>query len=194
MSGKTGRRLWHLFGGSFFPTLAFFVPEKTVLISLSAVTFAFLSLEAIRLLSPRVNDWFLHRFGGMLKEEEKTRPIASSYLLIGSLAAFLLFGWDIAIASVFFLAVGDPVAATIGERFGTKRIFGRSLEGALACLLICLAIGMLLTIWLEITPLLVLAGAAIVAMIEILPLPIDDNLLIPLLCGGVMNSIWLCHG
>jgi dolichol kinase len=165
-----------------------------VLISLSAVTFAFLSLEAIRLLSPRVNDWFLHRLGGMLKEEERTRPTTSSYLLIGSLAAFLLFERNIAIASVFFLAVGEPVAMTIGERFWAKRIFSRSSEGALACLLVCPAIGMLLTMWLELTPLLVLAGAAIAAMIEILPLPIDDNFLMPLLCGGVMSLSWLCCG
>lgn len=198
MAGKAGRRLWHLIGGSLFPILAFFVSEQTLLIALSAVTFAFLIMESIRLLSSRANELFFRYFHGMLKEEERRRPTGSSYLLIASLLAFLLFDRDVAITCLFFLAVGDPMAATFGEQLGSRRAFGWSWHawgwrGGLACFLSCLAIGMVLTqVGLDISPFLIVVGSAAAALITLLPWPIDDNLIIPLFSGGVMTLIIAC--
>lgn len=198
MAGKAGRRLWHLIGGSLFPILAFFVSEQTLLIALSAVTFAFLIMESIRLLSSRANELFSRYFHGMLKEEERRRPTGSSYLLVASLLAFLLFDRDVAITCLFFLAVGDPMAATFGEQLGSRRAFGWGWHawgwrGGLACFLSCLAIGMVLTqIGLNISPFLIVVGSAAAALITLLPWPIDDNLIIPLFSGGVMTLIIAC--
>lgn len=198
MAGKAGRRLWHLIGGSLFPILAFFVSEQTLLIALSAVTFAFLIMESIRLLSPRANELFSRYFHGMLKEEERRRPTGSSYLLVASLLAFLLFDRDVAITCLFFLAVGDPMAATFGEQLGSRRAFGWGWHawgwrGGLACFLSCLAIGLVLTqVGLNISPFLIVVGSAAAALITLLPWPIDDNLLIPLFSGGVMTLIIAC--
>lgn len=198
MTGKAGRRLWHLIGGSLFPILAFFVSEQTLLIALSAVTFAFLVMESIRLLSSRANELFFRYFHGMLKEEERRRPTGSSYLLVASLLAFLLFDRDVAITCLFFLAVGDPMAATFGEQLGSRRALGWGWHawgwrGGLACFLSCLAIGMVLTqIGLNISPFLIVVGSAAAALITLLPWPIDDNLIIPLFSGGVMTLIIAC--
>jgi dolichol kinase len=193
MSGKTARKLWHLLGGSLFPISAFFVCRETLLIALSAVTFAFLTLELIRLLSPKVNGWFLHRFHGMLKEKEVSQPTSSSYLLISSLLAFLLFERDIAILSVLFLAIGDPAAATIGEKFRIWHGLKGNWQGYLACALSCLAVGgMVSAVGSDITLPLLLGGAIITATIELIPCPIDDNFLIPLLSGGAMTLIVHC--
>ncbi len=198
MAGKARRRLWHLIGGSLFPILAFFVSEQTLLIALSAVTFAFLIMESIRLLSSRANELFFRYFHGMLKEEERRRPTGSSYLLVASLLAFLLFDRDVAIACLFFLAVGDPMAATFGEQLGSRRAFGWGWHawgwrGGLACFLSCLAIGLVLTqVGLDISPFLIVVGSAAAALITLLPWPIDDNLLIPLFSGGVMTLIIAC--
>lgn len=198
MADKAGRRLWHLIGGSLFPILAFFVSEQTLLIALAAVTFAFLVMESIRLLSSRANELFFRYFHGMLKEEERRRPTGSSYLLVASLLAFLLFDRDVAITCLFFLAVGDPMAATFGEQLGSRRALGWGWRawgwrGGLACFLSCLAIGMVLTqIGLNISPFLIVVGSAAAALITLLPWPIDDNLIIPLFSGGVMTLIIAC--
>ncbi len=193
MAGKAGRRLWHLIGGSLFPILAFFVSEQTLLIALSAVTFAFLIMESIRLLSPRANELFSRYFHGMLKEEERRRPTGSSYLLVASLLAFLLFDRDVAITCLFFLAVGDPMAATFGEQLGSRRAFGWGWRGGLACFLSCLAVGLVLTqVGLNLSPFVIVVGSAAAALITLLPWPIDDNLIIPLFSGGVMTLIIAC--
>jgi len=195
MAGKARRRLWHLIGGSLFPILAFFVSEPTLLIALSAVTFAFLIMESIRLLSSRANELFSRYFHGMLKGEERWRPTGSSYLLVASVLAFLLFDRDVAIACLFFLAVGDPMAATFGEGLRSRRAFGWGWQGwgwrgGLACFLSCVVIGMvLIQIGLDISPLLIVVGAAAAALITLLPWPIDDNLIIPLFSGCVMTLI-----
>jgi dolichol kinase len=193
MAGKARRRLWHLIGGSLFPILAFFVSEPTLLIALSALTFAFLVMESIRLLSSRANKLFFRYFRGMLKEEERWRPTGSSYILVASVLAFLLFDRDVAIACLFFLAVGDPMAATFGEGFRSWRAFGWGWRGGLACFLSCLVVGMvLIQIGLDISPLPIVVGAAAAALITLSPWPIDDNLIIPLFSGGVMTLIIAC--
>lgn len=195
MSGKTWRRLWHLVGGSLAPIGAFFISEKTLLITLSAVTFAFLVLELIRFLFPKVNDRFFRLFQRVLKKEERSRPIGSSYLLVASVLAFLLFEKDIAIACLLFLAVGDPAAGVIGERLEIRRAFGWGWRGwgwpgAVACLLSCLAVGMvLIQVGLNINLILISVGAAVAAVVALFPWPIDDNIVMPLLCGAAMTLI-----
>jgi dolichol kinase len=67
----------------------------------------------------------------------------SSYVLIAAIVAYLAFGKDIAVCAVSFLAIGDVAAAIVGERIGTTRLFGKALEGDLACFLL-LAIGFIL--------------------------------------------------
>jgi dolichol kinase len=193
MAGKTERRLWHLIGGSLFPILAFFLSEQTLLIALSAVTFAFIIMESIRLLSPSANKLFSRYFRGMLKEEERWRPTGSSYLLVASLLAFLLFDRDIAIACLLFLAVGDPAAATFGKGLRSKGAVGWGWRGSLACFLSCLVVGIvLILVGVDISPLLIAVGAAAAALVTLLPWPIDDNLIIPLFSGGVMTLILAC--
>ena len=63
------------------------------------------------------------------KEAEAVRPIGTTYHLIGSFLTFLLFARDVAIAALFFAAVGDTAAAAFGERFGRRKLGRKSLEG-----------------------------------------------------------------
>lgn len=82
------------------------------------------------------------------------------------------------------------MAATIGERWGTRRVFGKSLEGGLACLLACLVVGILLVnLAFDMSLPLILVGSVVTTVIELLPVPIDDNLTIPLFSGGAMTLI-----
>ncbi len=96
----------------------------------------------------------------------------SSYLLISSLLAFSLFDKGIAIAAVFFLAAGDALAGIIGDRFGRRIIFNKTLEGSLAFLVCSLVIGMALTTAdLGLFPSLVVAGAIAACAVELFPAP-----------------------
>ncbi len=195
MQSKPWRRLWHLIGGSFFPILALFVPKGILLIILGTVTAIFVVWGIVRLNAPRVNRWVVSHLGVILKEEERYRLTGTTYLLLSSLAVFLLFEKYVAIASLLFLSIGDLMATVIGGKYGRRIVFNKSLEGSLACLATCLLIGMLMT---RLSPTMVLpvavVGAASATIVELLPIPIDDNLTIPLFSAGIMTLAMLYFG
>jgi dolichol kinase len=80
------------------------------------------------------------------------------------------------------------MATVIGEKFGKRKAFNKSLEGSLACLSACLLIGIVMA---TVNPTLVISvaivGAVSAMIVEFLPLPIDDNFTIPLFSGGIMT-------
>ena len=123
MQVKTWRRLWHLLGGSFFPVLVFFVPRPALLITLGALTAVFVSWEIIRFIFPRFNRWMVSKLGSILKMEEASGITGTTCLLIASLVVLILFDKYIAIASLFFLSIGDLTASIIGSTFGRHKIF-----------------------------------------------------------------------
>jgi len=131
---KPWRQLWHLAGGSFFPILAFFVPIEIVRISLGIITAFFVIWEVVRLSSPRVNAWMVQHLRLMMKKEESYRPTGTTWLLVASMIVFCLFDKFVAITSLLFLSIGDLMARMIGQKFGRKIIFSKSLEGSGACL------------------------------------------------------------
>jgi len=195
MQGRPWRRLWHLVGGSFFPILALFIPKGALLITLGAMTAIFVTGEIVRFAFPSVNRWMVSHLRIILKKGKGFRPSGSTYLLLSSLAVFLLFEKYVAITSLLFLSIGDLMAAVIGEKFGRRRLFNKSLEGSLACLASCLLIGMVMT---RVSPAIVLpvaiVGAVTATIGELLPIPLDDNLTIPLFSAGIMTLAALYFG
>ena len=188
MQSKPWRKLWHLLGGSFFPILALFIPGETLLITLGVITAIFATWEIVRFTSPSVNQWMVSHLGVILKREEGVRPTGTTYLLLASLIVFLLFEKHVAIASLLFLSIGDLMATVIGEKFGKRRVFNKSLEGSLACLASCLVIGIVMS---RVGPVMALpvaiAGAVSATIVELLPIPADDNFTIPLFSAGIMR-------
>lgn len=187
---KIGRRLFHMTVGSFFPVLALFIARDTLLVALGSTTAVALSLELVRLRWARLNRVFFRYLPLALKETEASTLTGASYLLLGAVLAFILFNRDIAVAALLFLSIGDPLAGVVGERFGRHRLFGRSLEGSLACL----AGGMLtaVVLWLthlDIGLLTMAVGVVAATVTELAPLPLDDNLRVPLVSGGIMGLV-----
>lgn len=195
MQSKLWRRLWHLLGGSFFPVLALFIPKVALLITLGTMTAIFVAWEIVRFTSPGVNQWTVSHLGVILKREEGIRLTGTTHLLLASLVVFIVFERYVAITSLLFLSIGDLVATVIGEKFGKRIVFNKSLEGSLACLAACLLIGMVMT---RVSSTMVLpvaiVGAVSATIVELLPIPVDDNLTIPLFSAGIMTLAALYFG
>lgn len=192
MSSTLKRGLFHLFGGLSVPVAALFLPRTVLLISLGVVTFIFLAFEFFRFRVPGMNRWFLSFFTPLLREEEASRLTGSSYMLVASLIAFLVFRRDIAVVALCFLAVGDAVATIVGKQMGKRRLFTKTVEGDLACLISCLAVGFVFYYaGLDITLPVIMAGAVSATVLEVIPLPVNDNLTIPLGAGVVMMVMQL---
>ena len=188
ISSKPWRRLYHLVGGSFFPILALFIPGNILIIAIGILTSILIGWEITRFSFPGVNYWMMSHLGLILKPQERFRPIGTTYLLLSSLVVFCLFENYIAITSLLFLSVGDFMAAVIGNKLGRHRIHDKSLEGSLACLISCLLTAIIMSAaTTEVLPLAAVIGAVSATITEFLPIPIDDNLTIPLVSAGLMT-------
>lgn len=130
--------------------------------------------------------YFLVVFSGLLREDEQNRKFTgASWLFLGMTATFYLFPKEAAIPAVLFLTLADPAAAIAGKKFGSDYFFGKSIEGSLGFYLTASAVILLFTdfSWLGIATAL---GAAV---IEFLPIGINDNILIPLFAGYILHVL-----
>ena len=90
---------------------------------------------------------------------------------------------DIAIAALAFLVLGDAAAAIIGKRFGSPTYWGKSPQGSLACFAVCMAVGWpILGDWH-----MALVGSVVATVAEALPVPMDDNMRVPIFSGLAME-------
>lgn len=186
-----GRKLYHLLGGLGLLSLYYLLGRDYALWTYTVLIGVVLTIDIIRLRVPAFNDLVFRRFGAFIRKNERNKMTGTAPYILGIGLSFLFYRTDIATASVCFLAVGDVAATTVGERYGRTKLSGdKSLEGALAFLLAAVFAGSLLSLLgIGLAPGLIIAGAVVAAFVELLPLPLNDNLLIPLVSGGAMQLI-----
>jgi dolichol kinase len=145
-----------------------------------------LGIDVLRLRWQPLHRRLEARIGSYLRPAERRQLISVHYLT----CAAVLLAWSVpqavGAAALGYLVVGDAAAALVGRRFGRHRFGSKSLEGSLACLVSCLALGALL---LPDRPQAVLGGALVATVSEALPLPLDDNLSVPLLSAAALLAL-----
>ncbi len=182
------RRLFHISACSSIPILAIFVSDALMVTLLAVLSGLALASEGARFRIPTLNRRLLIWLKPLLKETEDKRVTGATYIALSAFFAFLVFDTHVAIAALFFLSLGDPMAAIVGGRMGGFRILGKSPWGSLAFVATALAIGGILSAGGVVSFRWGLAvGAVIAALVELAPLPIDDNVTIPLISGGAMT-------
>ena len=149
-----------------------------------------LTVEMVRLKLPSLNRLLVTRFKPLLKQTEDQRVTGATYIAFSALAAFLLFDEPITITALLFLSLGDPTAALVGNRAGGIRFYGKSPWGTLAFVLVALGVAGVLSATGVVSGHWGLAvGALVAGLVELAPIPLDDNVTIPLVSGGVMTGL-----
>ncbi len=183
------RRFYHLTAGLFTVLIVAHLDRNQGLVLISSLLLLTILIETSRLLLPDINRLFLHYLGLLLREKERRKPTGTGFYLGGVLLSLLLFEREVALFSMTILAVGDPMASTIGKRWGYHRLGEKSLEGSMAFLLASAGAGFLLhRLWPELHAGLIVTGAAAGTLAEFVSRKIDDNLLIPLAAAGTMKG------
>lgn len=192
MSSTLKRALFHVSCGLAIAISALFLPRAALLIALGMVTLAALFFEVLRFRNRKVNEWFFSLVKPLLREYEEYRLTGASYMLAGSLISLLAFARDIAILAICFLAVGDALAAITCKYLSKKGAVRKTLEGNLVCLVSCIVIGLIFYYAGFSVPLVTaLVGAIVATIVAALPIPINDNLTMPLLAGLAMTLMSL---
>ena len=168
--------------------LALFLERHLLLVLVCSAAAVATAVEGWKFLFPVLNRWVHMKAKGFFKTKERKKLTGSTCLLLATTLVFLLFQKEVAILALLFLAAGDPAAATVGERFGKRKFYDKSLEGCLAFIVVCtgvaaIAVGFGLGLSIPV----VAVGLACATVAELLPVRFDDNFTIPLISGAGMT-------
>ena len=179
------RRLFHAAVGTAIPVIAYFLPDPLPVLLIGLLAAGSLTLDLVRLRIAWLNRLFLYWLSLLLKKEEEARITGATYLLIAACISFLIFDKEIAIAVLLFLSLGDPAAALIGRPIPGPRILGKSPVGTVAFVGVSLlVIAVLITTGVLQFHWVLVAAAVVAGLVELAPLPLDDNLTVPLIAGA----------
>lgn len=186
-----GRKLFHLLGGLGLLSLYYLLGRRNALVCYGLLVLVVLAVDITRLRVPAFNQFIQTRLSSFIRKNEADKLTGTVSYVLGIGLTLLFYRPDIATAAICFLAFGDVAATTVGERYGRTRISGaKSLEGTLAFVAAAVLSGLLLDLaGLHLSYGLLFAGALVAAGVELLPLRVNDNLVIPLVSGGAMELI-----
>ena len=182
------RRVFHLAGGSCIAWVVY------TLSPLSASTrwlfggvfvVAFLT-DLLRLRSEALNRLFFRTFAALASPREAEGMTGVPWFVLGVFLVLWLPGGTLAVPSILVLSFSDPAAGTVGRLFGKRRLAKGTLEGTLAFFITAVAV---LIPFVGVS--IALPVAALVAVMEILPMGLDDNLVIPV---ATAVCLWALSG
>jgi dolichol kinase len=180
------RKLLHLFALGI-PFGIYYVPGEIARIMLPTLTLVFLGTDILRITSPFFGRWVTRIFAPFMREHEKVALTGAAYIFIAGTIALFAFPKDIAFIVLSFVILGDAAAALVGIPCGRTRVGKKSVEGALACFAACVVL------WWGFPKVPFGQGmlcAFLTALLELSPLPIDDNLAVPLITGTFLTLLF----
>jgi dolichol kinase len=218
-SEEIQRKILHFIFGTIIPLGIFYIPlyaEKMRWnalppwtlppLILSFFLVIFVVLETFRFRVPAIQDMFHRFFGSMLRKDEVRKTTGATYILASSVLCSIVFKAQphvsLMVLSTFIW--GDAVAALVGQGIGRTKIGSKSLEGSIACLVLCLIFFLavfpnmpfLLDTWNGKMPLLlaIIASLCITVMelftIKIRGFEVNDNLSVPFFTGIIMILLY----
>jgi dolichol kinase len=194
-SGELARKAIHLCSLSI-PILYWFISKSMALAMLVPLTLVFGLTDLARHIYPGFRTLYHNWFGWLLRAHEKSdnekRLNGATYVLVSATAGIIIFPKIIFITAFSILIISDTIAALIGRKFGKHRFMKKSLEGTLAFFVSAVAV-VYLTPKVAYVPaeyIIGIVAALLGAFVEAMPIPIDDNLSIPLAIGITM---WIMY-
>jgi dolichol kinase len=173
--------------GVFVPIIASLTSILMVAFLICAVVAFYVISELARMSGKHVPVISTITSHAVVQAEMYDFAAAPLYFAIGILIALILFPTPVNSAAIAIFALGDSTASIFGGRISKKPLpFNKSktLEGSLVGFFFAFLAGSLF-----ISPITAVIGAAVAMTIESLPLPVNDNVLIPLFTGLTLMII-----
>jgi len=194
------RRIWHFAGVMFIYFLYWWTPPEKSKLTVLALAIPLLAIDITRLFWPPLNNAMMWLFKPFMREQEKHRLAALSFMLAGVTFNIVLFPRNIVFLSLLFLAIADPVASFFGIRYGKDKLIGnKSLQGSFAAFAVCFLItaGFLFYKHLMMERLFIvcLLSGLIGALSELMPVwKLDDNFVFPVLSAFLLTGLFYVFG
>jgi len=174
------------FAALSIPIGYYFLPKRTALLILIPIVLISLAMDIIRLKELPGSAFIKRLIGFMLRDHESSDLSGASYILSGAALTILLFAKPVALAALGFIILGDIAAALVGRKYGRIKIGDKTLEGSLTFFGVCTLVALLVP---DFSFVVGIMGALIATIFEAMTLPLDDNLIVPVISGLVMQIL-----
>lgn len=160
----------------------------TVTLSILGAAFVVaLTLDLVRLRAPGINRAFFMVFSVLASPREAAGMASSTWFALAAFLTHAIFPPLYAAAALVVLALADPAASVVGRVWGSWPLGKGSIQGTAVFFFVAwLVLGLMTGELLAVVPV-----ALGVALMEVVPGLIDDNLVVPLVAGGLL---WLILG
>lgn len=182
------RKMIH-FGSAVFPISYYYsLSREQMLWLLGGLSALFLFGELLRMNVEPFKRFFKLIFSAVVRESEDHTITGATTVFIAGFLTVLIFERPVAIFAMLILSLADATAALIGRKWGNHSLFEKSVEGTMTFLIVALALAFLLP---DLPRAGAVAAAGIATIAEVLPSPIDDNLIVPLSAATTISFFYL---
>lgn len=188
---ELGRKAIHLSSAAIPAAYAWWLTRPTMLLLLAAGCVVAIAVEVGRRRLAFVTTLFETTVGGMLRTHERGAAVGATWMLVAYFVVVLAAPREAAITAMFAVSLGDALAALVGRAIGRVKLgrTGKSLEGALACLLVTWAAAR----WIALLSPGAATVAAVAATLAELPNgPGDDNARVAIVTAvaAYLGTVW----
>ncbi len=183
IKSEFARKAIHLSNAIIPLSYYFFSPDKIdMIIVLAAFLIFCFFIEIYRKNNYKLSTFFSNWFEFMMRDKEKKGEITgATWVFVGALFTILLVPDPFNVISLLFLSFGDTFAAIIGKKVPYIKLGRKTLSGSIAGFFACISVGLIIDI--PITYEIIIFGAFMAMFIEVLPLPVNDNVSVPIFSG-----------
>ena len=182
------RKMIH-FGSAVFPiSYYYFLSREQMLWLLGGLSVLFLFGELLRMNFVPFKRFFKFIFSAVVRESEDHTITGATTVFIAGFLTVLIFEKPVAIFAMLILSLADAAAALIGRKWGNHSLFEKTVEGTMTFLIVALALAFFLP---DLPRAGAVTAAGIATIAEVLPSPIDDNLIVPLSAATTISFFYL---
>jgi len=184
---ELGRNVVHMFVGLITVLFINLYPPRIALLTFAILLILGLFISILsRAVDVPIVKWVLNNFDRP-EDVAKFPGKGALFFILGSALTLMVFGVQIASASILILAVGDSLNILIGQPFGkivnplnTKKMFEGSIAGFVGGFIVA-------SFFVPLIPAMIAAAVAMmVEMIDFGELQVNDNVLVPLASGLIL--------
>jgi len=177
------------YGSAIFPlSYLYFFNREEILFLLGGFVLIIIILEILRMYIPFFTHIYEVIFGKIVREEESEKFTGATYSFLGAFFAILIFEKEVAIFAMLVLSLSDSTAALVGRKWGSIPLLGKSVQGTITFLAVAITIAFLVP---GIPRFEAVTAAVFTTLVELVPSPVNDNLLIPLSAGITLSLMRL---
>jgi len=182
------RKLIH-YGSTIFPlSYLYFFTRLEMLFLLGGFVLIMIVLEILRMYLPFFTHIYEVIFSKIVRVEESEKFTGATYSFLGAFIAILIFEKEVAIFAMLILSLSDSTAALVGRKWGSISLLGKSVQGTVTFLIVSITIALLVP---GIPRIEAITAAIFTTVVELVPSPVNDNLLIPMSAGITLSLMRL---